>query len=276
MISFITATIISILLLNSHYHYHATYASASASEPSNDDLPNSQSVLPMSTASPFPTVILNGIHNVTTKIVLTSPIGSIPAKTWVSFDDGPLVEIDDDLTLESIEAAYNRTMGANFHSSDVLEPFSFESPFVDPVCVVNGTIVKANIIGPSTISCVSPAIDRTQGAGVPFRISSNGGHDVIALDTFVYLSSQDRGTLLLDPSHGPSSGGTRVYIKGITSGTIVGGPQALCKFGNHISHAIEVGSNGEFVVCVSPPRSENEQAVTVPVDVSMLGQSSVF
>lgn len=263
------ATILSILLFNSQCH------ESYASDPSNfnDDVRNP---LANSTASSYPAAILNGIHNATVKIVLTSPIGSIPPKTWISFDDGPMVEIDDELTLESIEAAYNRTMGKHGQASGLLEPFSFESPFADPICVFNGTVVKATITGPSTISCVSPTIDRTQGAGVPMRISSNGGHDLTSLDVFVYLSSQDRGTLLLEPNHGPSSGGTRVHVKGITSGAIVDGPRALCKFGNHISHAIEVGSRGEFVVCISPPRSVNEYVVTVPVDVSMLGQSSVF
>ncbi len=265
------ATIIYIILILSS-HSPASYAS----EPSNDDMWNSLGVVPKSTASSFPNVILSGIHNVTAKIVLTPPVGLIPAKTWISFGEGPMVEIDDELTPESIEAAYNRTVGKNGQASGLLEPCSFESLFVDPVCVFNGTIVKADVTGPTTISCQSPAIDRTQGAGVPLRISSNGGHDVISSDTFVDLASQERGTLLLEPSHGPSSGGTRVHVRGITSGAIVGGPQALCKFGNHISYAIEVGLNGEFVVCLSPSRSENGHAVTVPVDVSMLGQSSVF
>jgi hypothetical protein len=267
MTSFAIPTVIYVILLLI-WHHPSSYAS----EPSNDDL----SVVPEITASSFPNVVLNGIHNATAKIVMTSPVGLIPAKTWISFGDGPMVEIDDELTPESIEAAYNKTVGKSGQASGLLEPFSFESPFVDPVCVFNGTIVKADVTGPTTISCQSPAIDRTQGAGVPLRISSNGGHDLTSSDTFVYLAAQDRGTLLLEPNHGPSSGGTRVHVRGITSGAIVGGPLALCKFGNHISYATEVGLNGEFVLCLSPSRSENGHAVTVPVDVSMLGQSSVF
>ncbi len=267
MRAIIRTALVSIFLVN-----HATHAS----EPSNDKLWKSRGIISMSSVSSYPSAILNTLHNFTATIVLTSPIGSIPAKTWISFDDGPMVEVDDELNLESIRSAYSRTSVKRDEVRGLLEPFSFESPYVDPVCVFNGTIVEATVTGPSTLSCESPAIDRTQGAGVPLRISSNGGHDVTNSEIFVYLSSQDRGTLLLDPNHGPSSGGTRVLVTGITSGPIVDGTRALCRFGTHISPAIEVGSNGEFVGCVSPPRYKNEHNSSVSVDVSMVGQSTVF
>ena len=227
-------------------------------------------------------VIPNAINNATATIIFTAPSGDIPAKTWISFDDGPLVEVDDDLSLEAIEGAYDKAVRKHAddnlqrHSYSLLEPFSFESPYADPVCIFNKTIVKANVTGPTTLSCESPPIDNPRGAAVPFRISSNGGHDVSSARSFIYLAAQERESLVLEPNHGPSSGGTHVYVRGITSGPIANGPLALCKFGKHISDAIEVGSEGEYVVCLSPPWSANDYDRSVTLDISIAGQINVF
>ncbi|KAL7542925.1 hypothetical protein ACHAXR_012222, partial [Thalassiosira sp. AJA248-18] len=267
------APLVSILLLRSS---NPASAAALSSEKSRNrrGLRNLEGGRTPTTSSPI--VIPNAIRNATATIVLTAPSENIPAKTWISFDDGPLVEVDDDLSLQAIEEAYNKTVGKIDQRNSLLEPFSFESPYANPVCVFNGTIVKANVTGPSTLSCESPAINNTQGAGIPFQISSNGGHDVSSSEFFVYLSSQEREALLLNPNHGPSSGGTHVHVRGITSGPIVDGPSVLCKFGTHISDAVEIGPNSEYVVCSTPPQSANEYASSVTVDISMAGQSNVF
>ncbi|KAL7555003.1 hypothetical protein ACHAWF_018580 [Thalassiosira exigua] len=254
---------------------------AAAAEPTDDEAwkrggrrPKGRAL--SATAESSPLVIPNAVNNATATIVYTSPVGDIPAKTWISFDDGPLVEVHDDLSLEAMEKAYEELAAKSKIKTTLLEPFSFESPYADPVCEFNGTIVKANVTGPLTLSCESPAIDNTRGAGVPFRVSSNGGHDVSSGGAFVYLSSQEREALVLEPNHGPSRGGTHVHVRGITHGPIANGPQALCKFGKYIFPAEEVGSDGEYLVCTAPPWSENDYAPSVTVSVSMPGQSNVF
>lgn len=94
---------------------------------------------------------------------------------------------------------------------------------------------------------------------------------------FVYLISQQGEGFFLEPNHGPCSGGTKVYVKGITSGPLQEGvPNALCRFGSHIFHAYEVDRNGEYIVCISPAYSLNNFSSSVEVDVSVAGQSSVF
>ena len=262
---------------------------ATATGRKNDNIISSERLLSSFSSSSSPIIIPNAINNATATILQTASVGDIPAKTWISFNDGPMVEVlDDSLSLEAIEEAYNKTQTtADSKKRILLEPFSFESPYADPVCIFNGTIiVKANVTSSTTMSCESPPIDNDRGAGVPLHISSNGGHDVVsAAEVFVYLSSQEREPLVIQPNHGPPTGGTRVLVKGITNGPIVnpGGSgddtpnsHALCKFGSHISHAIEVGSNGDYVVCLSPPRSANDNSTSTPVDISIMGQSNVF
>ena len=222
---------------------------------------------------------LNSIKNRTATIVRTSSHGSIPEKTWISFDDGStFFETDADLSRESIEDAFNKSIGSlPTAPENEWEPFSFQSDYVSPVCIFNGTKVKANITGPMSISCTSPPSSNAQGGGTIFQISSNDGLDTTGSRFFVYLSSQRGESLYLQPNHGPSMGGTKVYVKGITSGPIFDiVPQTLCKFGDHVSYAAEVDKNGEYVACISPSHSVNGFASTVKVDVSVLGQSAVF
>jgi hypothetical protein len=229
---------------------------------------NDESNLPPSSASSFPIVIPNAINNVTATIVVTPAVGNASAKTWISFDDGLMLEVDDKLRLESIEAAYNKIARKKHQGSG--------DPFAHPVCVFDGKVVKANVSGPSTLFCEGPPTDNAKSASIPLHISSNDGLDGPTLGRFAYLSSQERRALHLNPNHGPPSGGTRVVVRGITGGPIVRGQQALCKFGSQISQAIEVDSNGEFVVCTSPPKSTNGHASSVPVDVSASGHSNIF
>jgi len=276
--------IVSILLLLNP----STVVNGNGSNTDNNDIISEGILSPTTTstsssydaAAVSPIIIPNAINNATASIIRTEAVGDIPAKTWISFDDGPLVEVDDELSLEDIEAAYDKTAGYNQRFSKLLEPFSFESPYADPVCIFNGTmIVQATVTGPTTLTCESPPIDNMNGTAMPLYISNNGGHDVVpSPEVFVYLSSQEREALVIQPNHGPSLGGTRVVVRGITHGPIVDvdTSRALCKFGSHISHAIEVGEKGDYVVCSSPPRSANDHAPSVPVDISIMGQSNVF
>ena len=265
------APFVSILLLHLQSPSSALALAANAVDytQTNSNANVSEGIL-----SSTPIVIPNAINNATAIIVHTEPVGDIPAKTWISFDDGALVEVDNNLSLEDQYFAYDKNAGKNERMAPLLEPF----PFVDPIsCVFNGTtIVKANVTSPKTLSCESPPSTKNArgGVSVPLHISNNGGHDVTTEEFFVYLSSQKRVPLVLTPNHGNE--GTRVVVNGIINGTtFIDGPRALCKFGRHISHAIEVGSNGDYVVCVSPPRSANNHASLVPVEISVRG-SNVF
>lgn len=177
------------------------------------------------------------------------------------------------------EIMRNRAMESHSDATnedDMPDPFSFESQYVDPVCIFNGTKVVAEVVDMFSISCVSPPSQNDQGSGILFQISGNDGLDATEAGIFVYMASQDRGSLSLEPSHGPKGGGTRVNVSGVTSGPIVSDVPVLCRFGKVVSPAIEVGPLGEYAVCESPPAALNGYASSVQVDISMVGQINVF
>ena len=270
------AAIISALV-----HHTLVNLGVCATEPFNND------AIPVPiVASSFPLVIPNAIDNVTATIVHTPATGNVSAKTWISFDDGPMVAIDDGLRLQpeddSLETAYHK-YSRNMRIRHPEEPTFFDSPFADPICVYSDTIVKANVTGPTTLFCSGPdhandgdSSSSNGGSSMPLHISSMGNLDARTLGRFAYLSSLKRSQLQSFPSHGPSSGGTRIVIKNINNTTLVSGKRALCRIGTYISHAIEVGVEGDYVVCVAPSWSTNGYAHAVSVDVSVAGPSNYF
>ena len=195
-------------------------------------------------------------------------------KTWISFNDAPLVEIDDALHPLSVEDAYhNYTL---HHHSDTstrnqeVQPFSFLSPHVDPLCVVNGNAFRANVYGSFNLSC-SPA-------------AAAAADEYQLLDWDVDSSSclekdpPPQKDLLLQPNHGPQSGGTRVKVSGIINNDISSGDEIfpLCRFGNETFRATEMNWTAGYIICVSPPSSSTGLASSIKVDISMSGDAHSF
>ena len=76
-------------------------------------------------------------------------------QTWISFNDAPLVDIPD-LHPLSVEDAYNNYAlhyDDNTSRENQVQPFSFLSPYVDPLCVVQGKAFRATVHGSFNISC---------------------------------------------------------------------------------------------------------------------------
>ena len=157
-----------------------------------------------------------------------------------------------------------------------MQPFSFLSPYVDPLCVVDGKAFRATVNGSFNISC-SPA---SAAAAVD---------DEYLLDYW-----KDDGSclekdpvprkikdLILQPNHGPRSGGTRVTVGGIVNNEMISSNEhqtPLCRFGNDTSPAIDVHLDSGYIVCVSPPSAGSITgfASSIKVDVSESGEIDSF
>lgn len=198
-------------------------------------------------------------------------------KTWISFNDAPLVEIDDELHPLSVEDAYNNyTLHHHDETRNQVLPFSFLSPYVDPLCVVDGKAFRANVYGSFNISCSPPptaASDDDDEYPMVDRTVDNSNS----------LKKKDpppQKDLLLQPNHGPQSGGTRVKVSGNINNTISSRSDQttmpLCRFGNDTFPAIEVNWNSGYIICASPPSSSTGFASSIKVDVSMSGDVHSF
>jgi hypothetical protein len=211
----------------------------------------------------------DAIFNKTRTVIIVSD------KTWISFNDAPLVEIDDELHPLSVEDAYNNY---TLHYPDSstryqVQPFSFLSPYVDSLCVVEGKAFRAAVYGSFNISC-SPVA----AADDEYPLDWKDDDNCLEKDP-VPPKIKD---LLLKPNHGPRSGGTRVKVSGIVNNEILLSSSEqttpLCRFGNDTSPAIEVNLDSGYIVCVSPPAgaSTGFAASSIKVDISMSGETDSF
>ncbi len=204
----------------------------------------------------------------------TRAIIIVSDKTWISFNDAPLVEIDDELHPLSVEDAYNNyTLHHHDSARNQLLPFSFLSPYVNPLCVVNGKAFRANVYGSFNISCSPSTADDANEYPM-----DRTGDSTNSLKNKDPLPLRD---LLLQPNHGPQSGGTRVKVSGIINNTISlrrsdQRTTPLCRFGNDTFPAIEVNWNSGYIICASPPSSSTGFASSIKVDVSMSGDVDLF
>ena len=156
-----------------------------------------------------------------------------------------------------------------------MQPFSFLSPYVDPLCVVDGKAFRANVYGSFNISC-SPATADDDDYAYPLVDWTEEDDDEICLENDPLVPQKD---LLLQPNHGPQSGGTRVKVSGIinTETSSSSSDQLpLCRFGNETFPAIEVNWNSGYIVCTSPPSSSTGFASSIKVDISMAGDVDSF
>jgi hypothetical protein len=187
--------------------------------------------------------------------------------TWISFNDSPLVEIDDDLHPLSLEDAYSNHTFRYYNDSTTrrqVQPFSFLSPYVDPLCVVRGKAFRAMVYGSFNISCSPPdVLDDYYQQQLAFAETYNNDLEP---------QKQKIKHLLLQPNHGPRSGGTRVTVSGVIGEPSSSGRTPLCLFGNITSPAIDVIVELGHIVCLSPPGS----SAAVKVDISLSGQTDSF
>ena len=132
-------------------------------------------------------------------------------------------------------------------------PFSFLSPFVDSLCVVGGKAFRANVYGSFNISCSPPSTAAADTNEYPMDQTVDSSNSLKNKDP---LPQKD---LLLQPNHGPKSGGTRVKVSGIINNTISSRSDQttmpLCRFGSDTFPAIEVNWNSGYIICASPPSS---------------------
>lgn len=157
-------------------------------------------------------------------------------------------------------------------------------------CSFGGVMVGAHVTSPSTIFCRAPAgfgiatVD-TNGL-VPVALvrrprSSPGTSSLVRPAPRPFLYVEDEGGMVLDPSSGPSTGGTRIELVSI-HGVIarmrrIGvEPSLRCRFRSIDSGTVMEASNptmqadrSDSVLCTSPPlREAVPSAASVEVSVN--------
>ena len=152
-------------------------------------------------------------------------------------------------------------------------------------CKFDIKIVPASVTGPFQISCLTPPI-HASGEVVRLEVSFNGQDWTDDEFSFVFIPGHMNELITLSPNHGPTHGGTPVRIEGFAGISIKGGfdsgfelsQSALCKFGDVVFPALEIASNGTYVICKSPQASDNilNNPFAVNVDVSLNGALENF
>ena len=161
------------------------------------------------------------------------------------------------------------------------ESFSLFGNQFRPMCKFNDSVIPAMIIGRFDIACTSPENVLTSG-DVNLFVSLNEGHNWEDHSSVFTFFPWNQTSLSMNPSHGPATGGTLVKITGISE-NIVKNLQdqwssmgALCKFGTFVFKATIVSRDGNHIVCKSPKSPIENQALTIPVDLSIDGNSNDF
>jgi hypothetical protein len=142
------------------------------------------------------------------------------------------------------------------------------------LCDFNNTFARAEVIGLSTLQCVSPPANNASGGFVPLTIYRNGVEMIGKDITFLYLSAIKSESLTIYPNHGPNTGGTSVRVTGLplawTENYVFSGK---CRFNEIIVNASIAIDETESIICISPIKGND---TVVLVDVSMTGQLEDF
>lgn len=140
-------------------------------------------------------------------------------------------------------------------------------------CGFNNTLVRAEAVGLDILQCYSPSANNSGGM-VRLAIYRNGVEMTGKDNKFLYLPTTRSEALIINPNHGPDSGGTAVRVTGIPlSWSENYAFTGKCRFDEVIVNASIARDDPESIICVSPIKATES---VVFVDVSLTGAIEDF
>ena len=193
-------------------------------------------------------------------------------QTRISFNDAPLIPIENELHPLALEDAYYNYTRYYNDSINNQEPFSFLSPYVESLCIVDGIAFRAAVLDHFHISCSNSTIAEDAVDSLDDWTDNNENE---MEESTIAPKIED---FVLTPNHGPQSGGTSVKVSGFGNRTATS-PTAqipLCRFGNDTFSAETVDWESGYMICTSPPSSKSGFESSIEVDISLSGEMELF